>query len=39
MHAEVPKEFNALMTPEEYEDYEEDIIEEDYDFDEEEEEY
>lgn len=39
MHAEVPKELIALMTPEEYEDYEEDIIEEDYDFDDEEEEY
>jgi glycine cleavage system H protein len=37
MRAEVPKELNALMTPEEYEDYEEDIIEEDYDLDEEEE--
>ncbi len=39
MRAEVPKELNALMTPEEYEDYEEDMIEEDYDLDEEEEEY
>jgi glycine cleavage system H protein len=39
MRAEVPKELSALMTPDEYEDYEEDIIEEDYDLDEEEEEY
>ncbi len=39
MRAEVPKELNALMTPEEYEDYEEELIEEDYDFDEEEEDY
>jgi glycine cleavage system H protein len=37
MRVEVPKELNALMTPEEYEDYEEDVIEEDYDLDEEEE--
>lgn len=37
MRVEVPKELNALMTPEEYEDYEEDIIEEDFDLEEEEE--
>ena len=37
MRVEVPKELNALMTPDEYEDYEEDVIEEDYDLDEEEE--
>ena len=40
MSVEVPKELSALMTPEEYEEYEEDLIEEDYDLDaEEEEEY
>ena len=37
LRAEVPKELNVLMTPEEYEDYEEDLIEEDYDLEEEEE--
>jgi glycine cleavage system H protein len=39
MRVDVPKELNALMTPEEYEDYEEELMEEDYDLDEEEEEY
>jgi glycine cleavage system H protein len=35
---EVPAELNALMTPEEYEDYEEDILEQESTFDDEEEE-
>jgi len=39
MHIEVPQELNALMIPDEYEDYEEDIIEEDFEFEDEEEEY
>jgi len=39
MRVEVPSEMNVLMTPEEYEDYEEEVIEEEYEFDDEEEEY
>jgi len=38
MRVEVPSEMNVLMTPEEYEDYEEEVIEEEYEFDDEEEE-
>ena len=39
MRMEVPNEINVLMTPEEYEDYEEEVIEEEFEFDDEEEEY
>ena len=38
LSVEVPKELNALMTSEEYEEYEEDLIEEDFKFDDEDEE-
>jgi len=39
MRMEVPNEMNVLMTPEEYEDYEEEVIEKEFEFDDEEEEY
>lgn len=38
MRVEVPGELNVLMTPEEYEDYEEEVLEEEFEFDDEEEE-
>ncbi len=39
MRIEVPGELNVLMTPAEYEEYEEEILEEEFKFDDEEEEY
>jgi len=39
MRMEVPGELNVLMTPGEYKEYEEEILEEEFKFDDEEEEY